>query len=535
MKTSRAARDRPEPNPRRIQPSRHRWSFAGAAAGGGAATTKNSRRRRTTPRQARRTTARTLRVQQPPAPGRCATIAPSHGSKPHATLRIVAPLQAHGRTPHRATNCAQPAPSHGAQPRPAATRGRQSSRNLARRSGEGGDVPCATICTTHRHLPAAMRGQRAWLSRTHVRAAGGRGPPHAAAAGGRIPRIFYDLNLKFSSFKRLAALKIEDIYAKEEQVLSWSETDSTRIDLQRRMYILTKYRELLLRKFPEARKTNFVFGQSSSAIDLKVLAMLSYLHLFVLEDLKTEMQAHGLIWEMTCCSRIFEGPKRDRSAMDDIQSLDSSSSRDLMDIHVDTPVLFTTVDALQGTDTVVDQSLLISTALTATAFTESSRSTDSIHSESIKSVRKEARTQGDVLSVKLNEFRKELMLTMLSSLLSWQIFERRSRKWMSSLLLFGVKCYTSVRKHRKNHLNLSTQLGFLVDYINRGGDAKKGEGGSSRPQPPSDDQNRPSDDSGSRVSGGDGSSQRRGSGGSLKKRHSSSSGGVHPVVVVVDL
>ncbi|KZV51874.1 conserved oligomeric Golgi complex subunit 3-like [Dorcoceras hygrometricum] len=32
-KTSRAARDRPEPNPRRNQPSRHRRSFAGAAAG----------------------------------------------------------------------------------------------------------------------------------------------------------------------------------------------------------------------------------------------------------------------------------------------------------------------------------------------------------------------------------------------------------------------------------------------------------------------------------------------------------------------
>ncbi|KZV53694.1 sucrose synthase 7-like [Dorcoceras hygrometricum] len=70
--------------------------------------------------------------------------------------------RAHGRAHHRSTNCAQPAPSHGAQPRPAATRGRPSSRNLARRSGEGGDVPCATICATHRHLPAAMRGQRAW-------------------------------------------------------------------------------------------------------------------------------------------------------------------------------------------------------------------------------------------------------------------------------------------------------------------------------------------------------------------------------------
>ncbi|KZV33471.1 nuclear poly(A) polymerase 1-like [Dorcoceras hygrometricum] len=55
-------------------------------------------------------------------------------------------------------------------------------------------------------------------------------------------------------------------------------------------------------------------------------------------------------------------------------------------------------------------------------------------------------------------------------------------------------------KEEENHLNLSTQLGFLVDYINRGGDAKKGEGGSSHPQPPPDDQSRPSGGSGGRSS-----------------------------------
>ncbi|KZV32553.1 hypothetical protein F511_21902 [Dorcoceras hygrometricum] len=45
------------------------------------------------------------------------------------------------------------------------------------------------------------------------------------------------------------------------------------------------------------------------------------------------------------------------------------------------------------------------------------------------------------------------------------------------------------------YLNLSTQLGDLVDYI-RGGDAKKGEGSSSHPQPPPDDQGRGSGNSG---------------------------------------
>ncbi|KZV58109.1 hypothetical protein F511_34450 [Dorcoceras hygrometricum] len=90
-------------------------------------------------------------------------------------------------------------------------------------------------------------------------------------------------------------------------------------------------------------------------------------------------------------------------------------------------------------------------------------------------------------------------------------------------------------KAEENHLNLSTQLGFLVDYINRGGDAKKGEGGSSsRPQPPPDDQARPSGGRASREGGNsggrgsessNGSKRRRGSGGGSRDRQRSSGGG----------
>ncbi|KZV30255.1 U-box domain-containing protein 9-like [Dorcoceras hygrometricum] len=131
-------------------------------------------------------------------------------------------------------------------------------------------------------------------------------------------KIIDDFEQFFNSFSlhRLAALKSdEDIYAKEEQVLIWAETDSTRVALMRRMYILTKYRELLFRKFLEARLSNFIFGQSFSAIDLKVLDMLSNLHMLVLEELKTQMREHGLQWELTCCSRLFEGAKRDRGVV----------------------------------------------------------------------------------------------------------------------------------------------------------------------------------------------------------------------------
>ncbi|KZV26913.1 hypothetical protein F511_40488 [Dorcoceras hygrometricum] len=117
------------------------------------------------------------------------------------------------------------------------------------------------------------------------------------------------------SFKKLANLKIEEIYAKEELVLSWAEADSTRVALHRRMYILTKYRELLIRKFSEVRKSNFVSSDGSSATDLKVLDWLSDIHLFVLEELKEQMLAHDLTWEKTCCSKIFEGRQYDRGTI----------------------------------------------------------------------------------------------------------------------------------------------------------------------------------------------------------------------------
>ncbi|KZV20619.1 disease resistance protein-like [Dorcoceras hygrometricum] len=72
------------------------------------------------------------------------------------------------------------------------------------------------------------------------------------------------------SFKKLPHLKIEEISAKEALILSWAETDSTRVALNRKMYILTKYRELLIRKVLEARKLNFVPDVKTRAVESDV-------------------------------------------------------------------------------------------------------------------------------------------------------------------------------------------------------------------------------------------------------------------------
>ncbi|KZV48387.1 hypothetical protein F511_41289 [Dorcoceras hygrometricum] len=60
---------------------------------------------------------------------------------------------------------------------------------------------------------------------------------------------------------------------------------------------------------------NFVPGKGSSVVDLKVIDMLSDLHLLVLEALREQALAHGLKWTKTCCSKIIEGRPRDHGAI----------------------------------------------------------------------------------------------------------------------------------------------------------------------------------------------------------------------------
>ncbi|KZV14182.1 hypothetical protein F511_14629 [Dorcoceras hygrometricum] len=127
-------------------------------------------------------------------------------------------------------------------------------------------------------------------------------------------KVIEDVSIFVSSFslRKLATLQSEDIFAKEGQVLSWAETDSSFVAIQRRRLIIAKYRELLLRKFIEARRKNFVSGTPTSAIDLKVLKLLGAAHLFVLKVLLRHMREHQLEWTRPSSSSLFEGPVIDR-------------------------------------------------------------------------------------------------------------------------------------------------------------------------------------------------------------------------------
>ncbi|KZV49127.1 hypothetical protein F511_43536 [Dorcoceras hygrometricum] len=117
------------------------------------------------------------------------------------------------------------------------------------------------------------------------------------------------------SLKKLATINFEEMYRKEEQVLSWGETESPQEAIQRKFYILLKYRTVLVWKFLDAWRAKFFPGQGSSAVDIQVIEVLLDIYLSFLEELAKEARAHNLIWNKPCCSKIFEGSPRDRGAV----------------------------------------------------------------------------------------------------------------------------------------------------------------------------------------------------------------------------
>ncbi|KZV30175.1 hypothetical protein F511_20805 [Dorcoceras hygrometricum] len=290
------------------------------------------------------------------------------------------------------------------------------------------------------------------------------------------------------SLKKLATINFEEMYKKEEQVLYWEETESPQVAIQRKFYILLKYRTVLVWKFLEAWRANFAPGQGSSAVDIQVIELLSDLYLCFLEELAKEARAHGLTWTKTCCSKIFEGSPRDRGAIiarnnthtpsrtvlrsvqiaqsvvPSVQlSLDqhqtsSSSTESSSSLHFDK----TDVDATASSLPHVSQDL--SAAL---ADLQANLSEQIFEYQRLADVRQEVQTVNakvDIMASRLNAIQKDAEAT--KEALSHQLLEFQSSA-------------------QENHSVLHAQLSELVDYIHRGGADKKGESGSRGLQQPS--------------------------------------------------
>ncbi|KZV44121.1 hypothetical protein F511_15220 [Dorcoceras hygrometricum] len=145
-----------------------------------------------------------------------------------------------------------------------------------------------------------------------------------------------------SSFFRSFSLRIlkaltsvSDLATTEEQMLAWAETDSLHTAVSRRLYIIAKYREMLLHKFLEARHQNFESSTPTTAIYLQVLDMLSEAHHLASTKLVEQMRLHKLEWTRTLISNLFGG--------DDVQSADdippTPATDDVLPIEETTVVL----------------------------------------------------------------------------------------------------------------------------------------------------------------------------------------------------
>ncbi|KZV50959.1 histone acetyltransferase type B catalytic subunit-like [Dorcoceras hygrometricum] len=115
----------------------------------------------------------------------------------------------------------------------------------------------------------------------------------------------------------------------------------------------------------------------------------------------------------------------------------------------------------------------------------------------IHSARQDGRTLDDVQTLRFNEFRKGFLAHCAAVTADSMDFRKEFRALNAKVTSLDEQVaatrndlleFSATAQETLNHI--TDQLSKLIAYINRGGNDKKGEVSSSRPQPPPDDQNR---------------------------------------------
>ncbi|KZV58584.1 hypothetical protein F511_11876 [Dorcoceras hygrometricum] len=122
-------------------------------------------------------------------------------------------------------------------------------------------------------------------------------------------RVMIDVVEFFHSFSHNKLSNLDallELKAKEKLMLDWAETDSLETAVKRKVYILAKYREMLLRKFVESHRKYYTPGQSWTATTSKIIDLLSVAHSKSLEDLIAQQKEHGLPVEQPCTSTFLD-------------------------------------------------------------------------------------------------------------------------------------------------------------------------------------------------------------------------------------
>ncbi|KZV49703.1 cell division control protein 2C [Dorcoceras hygrometricum] len=122
-------------------------------------------------------------------------------------------------------------------------------------------------------------------------------------------KVMQDVIEFFHSFSLNKLTNIDallELKEKEKLMLEWAETDSLETAVKRKVYILAKYREMLLRKFVESHRKYYTPGQSWTATASKIIDLLSVAHSKSHEDLIAQQKEHGLPVEQPCTSTFLD-------------------------------------------------------------------------------------------------------------------------------------------------------------------------------------------------------------------------------------
>ncbi|KZV44721.1 cell division control protein 2C [Dorcoceras hygrometricum] len=117
-----------------------------------------------------------------------------------------------------------------------------------------------------------------------------------------VVEFFHSFSLnKLTNLDALLELK-----EKEKLMLEWAETDSLETAVKRKVYILAKYREMLLRKFVESHRKYYTPGQPWTATSSQIIYLLTVAHSKSLEALVAHQKEHGLPVEQPCTSTFLD-------------------------------------------------------------------------------------------------------------------------------------------------------------------------------------------------------------------------------------
>ncbi|KZV14196.1 hypothetical protein F511_44223 [Dorcoceras hygrometricum] len=117
-----------------------------------------------------------------------------------------------------------------------------------------------------------------------------------------VVEFFHSFSLnKLTDLDALLALK-----EKEKLMLDWAETDSLETAVKRRLFILSRYREMLLRTLLDSHRHYLVSGQPWTTTASQTFDLLSAVHSESLEALRIQQQEHGIIFEQPCSSTAVD-------------------------------------------------------------------------------------------------------------------------------------------------------------------------------------------------------------------------------------